>query len=147
MDKHTHSGSKIRNQFTAYIVANIRGVRRNYLRKLHKIHDNEVLMDVVTMKDLDIITEEAIEVGKRENLLLDEARGYFPEWDAMNNQRLVAALFYLCDIEKQLIYQHIFEKRSFEEIGRINGLFTWKVKNIYYYAIRKIRKLMGGDRL
>jgi len=44
-----------------------------------------------------------------------------------------------------LIYQHVFEELTFDDMSRINGLPDYKVKGIYYYVIRKIRKLMGGD--
>ena len=46
--------------------------------------------------------------------------------------------------ERKLIYQHVFEERTFDDISRINDLPPYKVKGIYYYAIRKIRKWMGG---
>lgn len=48
--------------------------------------------------------------------------------------------------ERHFIYQHVFEERTFREIGCLNGIKEDKVKNIYYYAICKIRKWMGGDR-
>lgn len=37
LDKFTYTGSKIKNQFTAYILAQIRGARQNYLRKMLRI--------------------------------------------------------------------------------------------------------------
>ena len=33
-----------------------------------------------------------------------------------------------------------------DDISQINGLPPYKVKGIYYYAIRKIRKWMGGEK-
>ncbi len=48
--------------------------------------------------------------------------------------------------ERKLIYQHVFEERTFDDISQINGLPPYKVKGIYYYAIRKIRKWMGGEK-
>ena len=42
-------------------------------------------------------------------------------------------------------YQHVFEERTFEEMSRLNGLSEERCKGIYYYAIRKIRKVMGGE--
>ena len=48
--------------------------------------------------------------------------------------------------ERKLIYQHVFEERTFEEMSRLNGLSEDRCKGIYYYAIKKIRKMMGGRR-
>lgn len=48
--------------------------------------------------------------------------------------------------ERRFIYQHVFEERTFREIGCLNGLKEDKVKNAYYYAIRKIRKWMGENK-
>lgn len=53
---------------------------------------------------------------------------------------------YSVSIEEVFIYQHIFEERTFKEIGYLNGVSDGKVKSTYYYAIRKIRKWMRGDR-
>lgn len=55
------------------------------------------------------------------------------------------ALHTLRDEERKLIYQHVFEERTFEEMSRLNGLSEERCKGIYYYAIRKIRKVMGGE--
>ena len=52
------------------------------------------------------------------------------------------ALHTLRDEERKLIYQHVFEERTFEEMSRLNGLSEERCKGIYYYAIRKIRKVM-----
>ena len=57
---------------------------------------------------------------------------------------ILAPLLLLREDERKLIYQHVFEERTFDDISRINDLPPYKVKGIYYYAIRKIRKWMGG---
>lgn len=100
----------------------------------------------LTMKEMGISVEESLELEYREELLMREADGYYPEWDEMKDQKLIEALFLLCEDERKLIYQHVFEERTFDDMSRINGLPSYKVKGIYYYAIRKIRKWMGGDR-
>ena len=46
--------------------------------------------------------------------------------------------------ERKFIYQHVFEERTFKDIAILNGLTEEKVKNIYYYSLRKMRKWMGG---
>ena len=146
MDEHTYTGSKIKNQFTAYILAQIRGARQNYLRKMLRISSNEMLAEDLTVEEIGISVEESLEMEHREELLMREADECYPEWDEMKDQKLVEALLLLREDERKLIYQHVFEERTFDDISRINGLPPYKVKGIYYYAIRKIRKWMGGDR-
>ncbi len=146
MDEHTYTGSKIKNQFTAYILAQIRGTRQNYLRKMLRINSNEMPAENLIMEENSILVEESLEMEYREELLMREVDGCYPEWDEMRDQKLVEALLLLREDERKLIYQHVFEERTFDDISRINGLPPYKVKGIYYYAIRKIRKWMGGEK-
>lgn len=64
----------------------------------------------------------------------------------MNETRIFADAYQTTFADPKLIYQHVFEERTFDDMSRINGLSPYKVKGIYYYAIRKIRKWMGGAR-
>ena len=63
-----------------------------------------------------IVIEELLENQTREQLLLQEAQGKYPEWNKMSDERLMKALHTLRDEERKLIYQHVFEERTFEEI-------------------------------
>lgn len=146
MDKFTYTGSKIKNQFTAYILAQIRGARQNYLRKILRVSDNEILEENLVMEGIGISVENSLERECRESLLIREAEGVYPKWDEMEDQKLVEALLLLRNDERKMIYQHVFEERTFDEMSKINALPPYKIKGIYYYAIRKIRKWMGGDR-
>ena len=146
MDEHTYTGSKIKNQFTAYILAQIRGTRQNYLRKMLRINSNEMPAENLIMEENSILVEESLEMEYREELLMREVDGCDAEWDEMRDQKLVEALLLLREDERKLIYQHVFEERTFDDISQINGLPPYKVKGIYYYAIRKIRKWMGGEK-
>ena len=66
-------------------------------------------------------------------------------FDSIQFSKTSNALLLLRNDERKLIYQHVFEELTFDDMSRINGLPDYKVKGIYYYVIRKIRKLMGGD--
>ena len=140
MDKFTYTGSKIKNQFTAYILAQIRGARQNYLRKMLRISRNEMPAEDLTMEEMSISVEESLEKEYHEELLMREAKGIYPKWDEIDDQKLVEALLLLRNDERKLIYQHVFEELTFDDMSRINGLPDYKVKGIYYYVIRKIRK-------
>ena len=52
MDEFTYTGSKIKNQFTAYLLAQIRGARQNYLRKMLRISSNEMLAEDLTVEEI-----------------------------------------------------------------------------------------------
>ena len=131
-NKEEYTGSKVKNQFTAYLLDSIRGRRSFYLEKKIKVSDAETPVD------------ESLEQKQKEELLLKEAMGIYPEWDELTDQRLVRSLMRLSEEERKLIYQHVFEERTFDEMSHLNGITSDRAKGIYYYAIRKIRKMMGG---
>lgn len=96
--------------------------------------------------DLGFSIEEILESRYREEALSGEQEGRYPRWNELSDQRLTEALLILREDERYFIYQHVFEERTFKEIGYLNGIKEDKVKNAYYYAIRKICKYMGGNR-
>lgn len=143
-NKKEYTGSKVKNQFTAYLLDSIRGRRSFYLEKKIKVSNAETLVDEVVTSDLNSSAPESLEQKQKEELLLKEAMGIYPEWDELTDQRLVRSLMRLSEEERKLIYQHVFEERTFDEMSRLNGITSDRAKGIYYYAIRKIRKMMGG---
>lgn len=146
MDEHQYTGSKIKNQFTAYIFAQIRGARQNYIRKMLRVSGNEVLEADLSTEEAGIPLEEKLDMEYREEILMKEAYGGYPDWTEMKDRKLVDAIMLLSEEERNLIYQHVFEEKGFKEMSRINALPEHKVKGVYYYAIRKIRKWTGGDK-
>lgn len=64
----------------------------------------------------------------------------------MSDEKLMEALYTLRDEERKLIYQHVFEERTFEEMSSLNGVSEERCEGVYYYAIRKICKVMGGEK-
>ncbi|QBE95188.1 hypothetical protein PMF13cell1_00691 [Blautia producta] len=42
-----------------------------------------------------------------------------------------------------MLFQRIFEEKSFEEISRETGEARNRVENRYYYTVKKIRRWMG----
>lgn len=145
-EKNTYTGSKVKNSFTAYLLGFIRGRRRAYLEKMTRIESLESeLLENYPWED-GLSMESHLERSEKERLLLKEADGVYPEWNEMIDHRLVEALLTLREEERKMIYQHVFEEKTFDEMSLLNGLPSDRVKGIYYYAIRKIRVLMGGDR-
>lgn len=143
-EKNTYTGSKVQNHFTAYLLEFIRGRRRSYLDKKIKQSAAERAIEDMNLLDSGVSFDELVEMQAKETMLMKEAGGTFPRWEEMADQRLVKAMTMLREEELRLIYQHVFEERSFEEMSRMNNLSVDRAKGIYYYAIRKIRKVMGG---
>jgi len=61
MNKEEYTGSKVKNQFTAYLLDSIRGRRSFYLEKKIKISEAETLVDEVVKSDLKSSASEALE--------------------------------------------------------------------------------------
>ena len=104
----------------------------------------ETSVDEFFQTEIGIPFEESLEQRQKEELLFQEAEGVYPEWNELTDQKLVRSLLRLSEEERKLIYQHVFEGRTFPEMGLMNCLPTYRIKGIYFYAIRKVRKMMEG---
>lgn len=146
--KNIENTTGLQNQFSAYLLSFVKGKRRDYLVKKIDISKSEKTSEesLEIHGNMKVEFEEQLEQHQKREQLLKETRGNYPEWDKMSNQTLSEALSELREEERRLIYQHVFEERSFAEMSKINGLSDDRVKGIYYYAIRKIRKMMGGEK-
>ena len=145
-EKQEYSGSKTKNYFTAYLLASIRGRRMRYLEKQQKILFTEENLEDKEIRDTDLSLEERLELERREQLFVEEAQGIYPEWNEMTDINLMEALLSLQEEERKLIYQHVFEERTFKEMSSLNQMTEERCKGAYYWAIRKIRKRMGGKK-
>lgn len=112
---------------------------------IRRIDHAEIPLEDFAITEMDMSMEEALDLRLREEMLLREAEGVYLQWDELSDQRLIGALMVLREDERKMIYQHVFEERTFEEMSLMSGLSVQRVKGIYYYAIRKIRKMMGGN--
>ena len=97
-EEKKYSGSKTRNYFTAYLLASIQGRRLRYLEKQQKILFAEENLEDKEITDIDISLEERLELEKKEQLLLDESKGIYPEWNEMTDINLMEAMFSLQQI-------------------------------------------------
>ena len=60
MEERTYSGSKVKNHFTAYLLGQIRGRRRDYLKKKIRTGSMEQLVDEFTQQEFDARDIEAL---------------------------------------------------------------------------------------
>lgn len=135
---------KVQNTFTAYVVRSIEGSRKKYLAKKSRVAIMEDYLEEDAITEPSIYFEEFYDKHKREDILEKESQGTYLPWDELSDRNLVAAIWLLKQGERELLFQHIFEEKSFDEISRETGEAKNKVENRYYYAIKKIRSWMGG---
>lgn len=144
-DNNINETTKIQNQFSSYLQSFVQGRRRDYLVKKINTSDVEQTSENYWDTKMQIEFDELLEAYQKNERLQKELKGIYPKWDEMSNLLLVEALAALREEERKLIYQHVFEEKTFAQMSRLNGLSEERVKGIYYYAIRKIRKKMGGE--
>ena len=76
-------------------------------------------------------------------MLFRVGRGFYPVWYELLDQELIRALMMLNEEVRRIIYQHVFEGKTFKEMACVNEMEDKRVKSIYCYAIQKVRKWMG----
>lgn len=146
MKQYDYTGNKTKNYFTAYLQKCIRWKRNDYLKKRGSISDMEIPLEEELLTEHGATIEELAEMRFKEELLLKESNRKYPKWDELSDQRLAASLLLLREEERRFIYQHVFEEKSFAEMEALNGIPRERIQTVYFYAIRKIRNWMGGDR-
>lgn len=136
--------NKVQNTFTAYVVRSVEGRRKKYLAKKKRVETLESYLEEDSIAEPYIHFEEYYDKYKKADILEREGQGDYLPWDELSDHNLVAAIQLLKQGERELLFQHIFEEKSFDEISQETGEARNKVENRYYYAIKKIRSWMGG---
>ena len=122
MNEYDYTGNKTKNYFTAYLQKCIRWKRMGYLKKKERIQYVELPLDDELQAEDGILTEEIEKKRYKEDLLLKECDGIFPKWNELSDKKLITALLLLSEEERQFIYQHVFEERTFGEMETLNGV-------------------------
>ena len=142
MKKQDTYKNKVQNLFTAYVLRSVEGKRMKYLAKQSRRESYENFLEDEPAQEPHVNFEELYEQHFREKDLDREAKGHYPEWDALSDDQLTMAIQLLQAEERNFLYLHIFEEKSFEQISMETDMPRNKVENRYYYAITKIRKWM-----
>lgn len=114
-NEDTYTSQKIRNQFTAYLLSQVKGKRRDYFKKLIKISNEEESTDDFSLLKMESTVEEDVAKKRKEELLLKEAEGIYPEWNEMTDKRLMEALATLREDERRLI-NGVFDEDLYQEL-------------------------------
>lgn len=138
MNEYDYIGNKTKNYFIAYLQNCIRWKRWEYLKKKEKIGRVEGPLEEY-LEDFGSSIGEMLELRYREEVLSGEQEGRYPGWNKLSDQRLTEALMMLREDERCFIYQHVFEERTFKEIGCLNGLKEKEVKiSIIMLSIKSV---------
>ena len=81
--------------------------------------DAEELLEDIGQMEARIVIENCWRTKRGSSFYCRRHRGKYPEWNKMSDERLMKALHTLRDEERKLIYQHVFEERTFEEMSRL----------------------------
>lgn len=146
MNEYDYTGDKTKNYFTAYLQKCIRWKRWNYLKSKENNESLERILGEEYLFGYGTSIDEMLELTYKEERLSREREGRYPGWNELSDRMLIEAILRLSEEEKSFIYQHVFEEKTFKEIGCLNGIKEDRVKSIYYYAIYKIRKWIGGNK-
>lgn len=142
MSEYDYTGNKTKNSFTAYLQKFVRRKRQDYIDRKNYLCKMETSFEKNTCINVGMTLDDMLEMEQRERLLMRECKGDYVNWNELSNRKLVDSLMMLGEEERKFIYQHVFEERTFKDIAVSSGLTEEKVKSIYYYSIRKIRKWM-----
>lgn len=138
--------SNVQGRFTLYLQAALKNSKGNYLLKKAKVKGNEVSVeeyeDVADYEAQDFLTQIEYATYK----IFDGAMEMKLLLDQITDNRLIQALVGLSEQQKNIILLRIFYEKSFEDIGKIVNMPGKKAENTYFNTIKKIRKMLGGNR-
>lgn len=120
----------IQNRFTSYLTTAIQRRRRDYIQQIKRsqaVHDVLGIVLEDRMLDSDMMVS-----------------GNFPAMMVIENQMLMEALIRLDERERYILLSRILEEKSFEKLAQELGLTYKGASAIYYRAIKKVKKYIGG---
>ena len=125
----TDEVNAVQNRFTAYLVKAVQRQKYQYLQKLFQRQGQESSVD--PMENPELWPEE-----------VDLLAG-LPPLAQIENQRLLYALMVLTERERYILLAHVLDERNFAALAGELGL-GYKGAAIYYRAVQKVRRSMGG---
>lgn len=135
----------IQGRFTAYFKKSLKNARGNYLLKKIKIKGNE--MPVEQYEELENYDSDdiLIQIESATYKIFNGVMEIRLLLEQIGDNRLIQALTMLSEQQKNIILLRIFYEKNFAEIGEILDIPDKKAENTYFNAIKKIRKILGGN--
>lgn len=121
----------IQNRYTAYLATAIVRRRNDYIEKVSRLQV-EYITDAVLPEEVYILELEVI--------------GDLPIEMQLENTALLRALKELGTRERHVFLSRVLDDKSFEDLAEELNISYKGVAAIYYRAILKIKKRMGGEK-
>lgn len=130
----SESGDDLRNRFTAYLVTALHRKRCSAIAARIRHQKYEVAMDIQ-----DLPTDQSVEwpSDTREIVSMEQIE--------FKNDQLEQAISSLNERERFVLFNRALTERSFEDIAADLDLTYKGAAAIYYRAMKKIKKNMGGE--
>ena len=144
MNKYHKENSDVQNRFTAYLVVAVKNTKIQYGEKKEFIRQHELAPAESYEKNY---TDFDREFGR---YISEQYCNHFRDINKMQEllwtlegERLVKALKKLKERERQILFERVFGEQSFLDIGKELDLTSTQAEQVYYYAVRKLRKELG----
>lgn len=135
----------VQENFTNYLFHAVENTIRTYCKKESLILEKEVLSEKDWVESMEELQQPFEEIGVMEI----EFKGII-EMEKLLHQitdnRLLKAFCSLSKMGREVMCLRILYEKSFEEIGKIEGITKKKAEDTYYNSIKKVRKIVGGNK-
>ncbi len=120
----------LQNKFTAYVARAVQRRKKDYLKKMKNYQDH-----VCTLDEAEIAESAWIENKAAEKL---------PILMRIQNEALLDAVLMLSEREQYILLRCALKEKSFTELSQELGMSYKGIAAIYYRAIQKIQRRIGG---
>ncbi|MDD4509378.1 MAG: sigma-70 family RNA polymerase sigma factor [Oscillospiraceae bacterium] len=124
------ANSVLQNQFTAYLMTAVRNQKILYLRKLSKLQQYELPLELQETLVRTIEEDPVFDL-----ILLQKLEG----------ERLYLALKQINDRNRYIFFAKALDEKTFAELAKELGMSYGAVAMAYHRTIERIRQAMGGD--
>ena len=124
--------NRLQNHFTAYLIKAIQRQKKDYMNKKKRLLEHEVSDDFLE------------EVDSSQNTL--ELLEQLPVLMCLENMALLEAIESLNELERNILFARVLERRTYDELAQKLGLRYKGVSTAYYRVIQKLRRKLRGDK-
>ena len=122
----------IRNHFTAYVKCRVERRKWRIIEKRNRVAKNEVTVDFESYFADSVGVADAVTGSDRDPIT----------WE---NERLVSAFLSLSKRDQIIVFAHVLDEATYDEIGGMIGMTGKGASTAYYRAVEKMRSLMETE--
>ena len=122
----------IRNHFTAYVKCRVERRKWKIIEKRNRVAKNEVTVDFESYFADSVGVADAVTGSDRDPMT----------WE---NERLVSAFLSLSKRDQIIVFAHVLDEATYDEIGGMIGMTGKGASTAYYRAVEKMRSLMETE--